>query len=60
MEPTRRTFRGLVGLGAAALAGGDLLAGCSKQAGSKGNATSADAIKSVLPAYKPLNICGIA
>jgi putative aldouronate transport system substrate-binding protein len=56
VEPTRRTFLGLVGLGAAALAGGDLLAGCSKQAGSKGTATGADAIKSVLPVYKPLTV----
>jgi putative aldouronate transport system substrate-binding protein len=56
MEPTRRTFIGLVGLAAPANAGGDLLAGCSKQAGSKGTATGADAIKSVLPVYKPLTV----
>jgi putative aldouronate transport system substrate-binding protein len=60
VEPTRRTFLGIVGLGAAAVAGGDLLAACSKQAGSKGNATAADAIKSVLPAYRPLTISGLA
>jgi putative aldouronate transport system substrate-binding protein len=50
----RRNVLGLMGLGAAALAGGDLLAGCSKQAGSKGAATNADAVKAVIPNYKPL------
>jgi putative aldouronate transport system substrate-binding protein len=48
----RRAVLGLAGLGAAALAGGDLLAGCSKQAGSKGSATGGDAIKGVLPKFK--------
>ena len=45
---------GIMGLGAAALAGGGLLAGCSKQAGSKGAATNADAVKAVIPSYRPL------
>ena len=61
MEPSlagaaakRRHVLGLLGLGAAAFAGGDLLAGCSKEAGSKGSATGGDAIKAVLPNYKPM------
>ena len=63
MEPSlagavanRRRVLGLLGLGAAALAGGDLLAGCSKEAGSKGTATQADAVKAVLPNYKPMTV----
>ncbi|GIJ20843.1 sugar ABC transporter substrate-binding protein [Micromonospora lutea] len=42
----------LLGLGAAATVGGGALAGCSKEAGSQGSATSADAIKAVLPTYQ--------
>lgn len=56
MQPSRRQFLGMVGLGAAALAGGDLLAGCSKAPGSKGTATQADAVKAVLPTYKELSL----
>lgn len=52
----RRTFLAMLGLGAAAAAGGPLLAGCSKEAGSKGTATKADAIRSVLPNYKPMEL----
>jgi putative aldouronate transport system substrate-binding protein len=52
----RRKVLGLLGLSAVAVAGGDLLAGCSKEAGSKGSATQADAVKAVLPSYKPLNV----
>jgi putative aldouronate transport system substrate-binding protein len=46
----------MLGLGAAAVAGGPMLAGCSKEAGSKGTATKADAIKSVLPHHKPIEL----
>jgi len=48
----RRTFLTLVGLGAASVAGGPLLAGCSKEAGSEGSANTADKFSSVLPTYK--------
>ncbi|MFI7078522.1 extracellular solute-binding protein [Micromonospora sp. NPDC049903] len=48
----RRTMLRLIGLGAAATMGGGALAGCSKEAGSQGSATSADAIKAVLPTYQ--------
>lgn len=50
----RRNFLGLIGLGAAAVAGGGLLAGCSEKAGSKGAATQAD--KGVLPNFKPVDL----
>ena len=48
----RRNFLGLLGLSAATVAGGSLLAGCSKEATSKGAATGADAIKGVIPRFK--------
>jgi putative aldouronate transport system substrate-binding protein len=50
----RRNFLGLIGLGAAAVAGGGLLAGCSEKAGSKGAATQAD--KGVLPTLKKMDL----
>lgn len=46
----------LIGLGTAATMGGATLAGCSKEAGSKGSATKADAIRSVLPTYKSAEV----
>jgi len=49
----RRHFLGLLGLGATALAGGGLLVGCSRQAGTEGTATDVDAISAVLPKYQP-------
>ncbi|MEG3635963.1 extracellular solute-binding protein [Micromonospora palythoicola] len=52
----RRTMLRLIGLGAAATVGGGALAGCSKEAGSQGSATNADAIKAVLPTYKPAEL----
>ncbi|MFY1637642.1 extracellular solute-binding protein [Solwaraspora sp. WMMB335] len=52
----RRRFLGLVGLGATAMAGGGLLAGCSRQAGTEGAATNVDAISAVLPKYQPVDL----
>ncbi|WBB50726.1 extracellular solute-binding protein [Verrucosispora sp. WMMA2044] len=52
----RRTMLRLIGLGAAATVGGGALAGCSKEAGSQGSATNADAIKAVLPTYQPAEL----
>ncbi|PZF91948.1 extracellular solute-binding protein [Micromonospora deserti] len=52
----RRTLLRLLGLGTAATIGGATLAGCSKEAGSKGTATQADAIRAVLPTYKPAEL----
>ncbi|MFI7024832.1 extracellular solute-binding protein [Micromonospora sp. NPDC049900] len=52
----RRTMLRLIGLGAAATVGGGALAGCSKEAGSQGSATSADAIKAVLPTYQRVEL----
>ncbi|GGM07847.1 MULTISPECIES: extracellular solute-binding protein [Micromonospora] len=52
----RRTVLRLIGLGAAATIGGTTLAGCSKEVGSQGSATKADAIKAVLPAYQPAEL----
>ncbi len=52
----RRTVLRLFGLGATASLGGAGLAGCSKEAGSRGSATGADAIRSVLPAYQPAEV----
>ncbi|MBO4208896.1 extracellular solute-binding protein [Micromonospora echinofusca] len=52
----RRTLLRLLGVGAAATLGGGTLAGCSKEAGSKGTATQADAIRAVLPAYQPVEL----
>ncbi|MEV4755602.1 extracellular solute-binding protein [Micromonospora sp. NPDC049559] len=53
MGADRRAVLRLFALGAAATAGGGLLAGCSRQPGSKGVATKADAVKGVLPSYQP-------
>ncbi|RKN41467.1 extracellular solute-binding protein [Micromonospora endolithica] len=52
----RRTVLRLAGLGAAATLGGTGLTACSKEAGSKGSATGADAIRSVLPTYQPAEV----
>ncbi|MER7169538.1 extracellular solute-binding protein [Micromonospora sp. NPDC000207] len=52
----RRTVLRLFGLGAAATMGGATLAGCSKEVGSQGTATQADAIKAVLPAYRAADL----
>jgi putative aldouronate transport system substrate-binding protein len=52
----RRTVLRLLGLGGAATLGGGTLAACSKEAGSKGTATKADAIRAVLPTYKPAEL----
>ncbi|GLY25894.1 extracellular solute-binding protein [Micromonospora sp. NBRC 101691] len=52
----RRTLLRLAGAGAAATVAGGTLAGCSKEAGSQGSATKADAIRAVLPTYKPAEL----
>ncbi|WP_229401713.1 extracellular solute-binding protein [Micromonospora okii] len=52
----RRTLLRLLGLGAAATAGGAALTGCSKEAGSSGSATRSDAIRAVLPAHRPADL----
>ncbi|MGC4808243.1 extracellular solute-binding protein [Micromonospora sp. DT233] len=52
----RRTVLRLIGLGAAATMGGATLAACSKEAGSKGSATKADAIRSVLPTHRRVEL----
>ncbi|MFC7532573.1 extracellular solute-binding protein [Actinoplanes sp. GCM10030250] len=48
----RRNFLGLVGLGAASVAGGGLLTGCSKEPGAKGSATTAEQAAGVVPNFK--------
>lgn len=50
----RRTFLGLIGFGAAVAASGGLIAGCSKEAGSKGAATRAGS--DVLPRLKAMDL----
>jgi putative aldouronate transport system substrate-binding protein len=52
----RRQFLALLGLGTAAATGGGLLAGCSKEAGSEGAATSADKLNSVVPRYQAITM----
>ncbi|GGN67723.1 sugar ABC transporter substrate-binding protein [Actinoplanes lobatus] len=48
----RRNFLGLVGLGAASLASGGVLAGCSKEPGVDGSATTAEEAAGVIPKFK--------
>ncbi|MFI6824247.1 extracellular solute-binding protein [Micromonospora sp. NPDC050187] len=52
----RRTLLRLAGVGAAATVAGGTLASCSKEAGSQGSATKADAIRAVLPTHKPAEL----
>jgi putative aldouronate transport system substrate-binding protein len=53
----RRNFLGLIGLGAAAAAGGGLLAGCSdKESGDKGRAANVDKLASLVPTFTQLNV----
>ncbi|BCJ62053.1 extracellular solute-binding protein [Micromonospora endophytica] len=51
---SRRSFLGLVGLGAATVAGGPLLAGCSEKPAGSGTAQNLDAFADILPAHKDL------
>ncbi len=53
---SRRNFLGLVGLGAAAVAGGPLLAGCSEKPAGTGTAQNLDAFADLLPAHKNLDL----
>jgi putative aldouronate transport system substrate-binding protein len=55
-EPTRRKFLGLVGLGAAAVAGGPLLSACSKKPSTSGSAENLDQISAVLPDQMELDL----
>jgi putative aldouronate transport system substrate-binding protein len=48
----RRNFLGLVGLGAAAVASGGTLAGCSKDPRAQGSATTAEQAAGVVPTFK--------
>jgi putative aldouronate transport system substrate-binding protein len=52
----RRHFLTLVGLGAAAVAAGGTLAGCSTAPGGAGTATDTDALSALLPKYTPLDL----
>jgi putative aldouronate transport system substrate-binding protein len=54
----RRNFLGLLGLGAAAVAGGGLLAGCSDTAstGSQGKAAAVDKLGGLVPNFKQLKV----
>jgi len=53
---SRRNFLGLVGLGAASLAGTGLVTGCSKKPGSTGSATNAEQAAGVVPTFKDSNL----
>ncbi|GAA4671582.1 extracellular solute-binding protein [Phytohabitans rumicis] len=52
MTTSRRNFLGLLGLGAAATAGGPLLAGCSEKPAGTGAAANLDKFAGLLPAQK--------
>jgi putative aldouronate transport system substrate-binding protein len=53
----RRSFLGLIGLGAAAVAGGGLLAGCSsKESGDKGRAANVDKLAGLVPTFTRLEV----
>lgn len=49
---SRRNFLGLMGLGAATMASGGVLAGCSKEPAARGGATNAQQAAGVLPQFK--------
>ncbi|MEU4419335.1 extracellular solute-binding protein [Actinoplanes sp. NPDC024001] len=55
-NPNRRSFLGLVGLGAASVAGGGLLSGCSKDPKGAASATNAEQAAGVIPHHKPLEL----
>ena len=54
MTTSRRSFLGLVGLGAAAVAGGPLLAGCSEKPAGSGTAQNLDKFGDLVPTHKDL------
>ncbi|MEV6348320.1 extracellular solute-binding protein [Actinoplanes sp. NPDC051851] len=56
MTTSRRNFLELLGVGAAAIAAGPLLTGCSDRPASNGTAQNLDSITGVLPAQKDLTI----
>ncbi|WBB80758.1 extracellular solute-binding protein [Micromonospora sp. WMMD882] len=53
-KPSRRSFLGLVGLGAATVAGGPALAGCSEKPSRSGGAENLDAFADIVPTHKEL------
>ncbi|RIV39364.1 extracellular solute-binding protein [Micromonospora radicis] len=53
-ETSRRNFLGLLGLGAATIAGGPVLAGCSEKPAGTGTAQNLDAFAHLLPNQKDL------
>jgi putative aldouronate transport system substrate-binding protein len=52
----RRHFLRLIGLGAAAVAGGGVLAGCSESGSGSGSATDTDKLSALLPRQQNLNL----
>jgi len=52
----RRNFLALMGLGAAAIGSGGLLAACSEQAGTEGGVSGGDKMAGILPSYRPLEL----
>lgn len=52
----RRSFLGLIGLSAAAMAGGGVLAGCSESGSGSGSATDTDKLSGVLPKQQNLSL----
>ena len=52
----RRTFLTMLGVGATAVAGGGLLAACSRTPGSGGTATQLDAFSQMLPTYRAMEL----
>lgn len=55
----RRSFLGLVGLGALAAASGGALAGCGDKAVTQGATTSAERINAIMPSFSDINIPGM-
>ncbi|GAA0950623.1 extracellular solute-binding protein [Virgisporangium aurantiacum] len=52
----RRSFLGLIGLSAAAMAGGGVLAGCSESGSGSGSATDTDKLSGVLPKQQNISL----
>ncbi|GIH00408.1 extracellular solute-binding protein [Plantactinospora mayteni] len=56
MTTSRRSLLGLIGMGAAAVAGGPLLAGCSEKPTGSGSAENLDSFAGVLPTRRELSL----
>lgn len=52
----RRQFLALMGLGAAAVGSGGLLAACSEEAGTQGGVSGGDKLAGLLPSYRPIEL----